>query len=188
MDKTAYNRVKLARSSERPTGLDYINHLFEGFFELHGDRRFGDDPAVVGGIACLQGLPVTVIAIEKGHTAKERAARNFGAPNPEGFACMMYCEAAANDSEEAEQITKEQYFNEYGWTDEMWEMRSTIFEMLREHPVFDFYKGISDKMFDTLDNPSKDAYHNGASWTQTRENILNTVQSEVDAANSALES
>lgn len=111
-----------------------------------------------------------------------------GAPNPEGFACMMYCEAAANDSDEAEQITKEQYFNEYGWTDEMWEMRSTIFEMLREHPVFDFYKGISDKMFDTLDNPSKDSYHNGASWTQTRENILNTVQSEVDAANSALES
>lgn len=85
VDKTAYNRVKLARSSERPTGLDYINHLFEGFFELHGDRRFGDDPAVVGGIACLQGLPVTVIAIEKGHTAKERAARNFGAPNPEGY-------------------------------------------------------------------------------------------------------
>lgn len=109
-----------------------------------------------------------------------------GAPNPEGFACMMYCEAAANDSEEAEQITKDQYFNEYGWTDDMWEMRNTIFEMLREHPVFDFQSGVSDALFDALDNPSKDSYHNGASWTQTRENILNSVQSEVDKANSSL--
>lgn len=109
-----------------------------------------------------------------------------GAPNPEGFACLMYCEAAANDSEEAEQITKEQYFNEYGWTEEMWEMRNTIFKMLREHPVFDFQKGISDALFDALDNPVKDSYHNGASWVQTRESIYGGVQSEVDAANSAL--
>ncbi|MBD5105105.1 MAG: carbohydrate ABC transporter substrate-binding protein [Ruminococcaceae bacterium] len=111
-----------------------------------------------------------------------------GAPNPEGFACMMYCEAAANDSEEAEQITKEQYFNEYGWTEDMWEMRNTIYDMLDEHPVFDFSSGISEALFDALDNPTKDAYHNGASWTQTRETILGSVQSEVDKANSALES
>ncbi|MCM1055116.1 MAG: ABC transporter substrate-binding protein [Bacteroides sp.] len=109
-----------------------------------------------------------------------------GAPNPEGFACLMYCEAAANDSEEAEAITKEQYFNEYGWTDSMWEMRNTIFEMVREHPVFDFQNGVSEAMFDAIDNPTKDAYHNGASWTATRENILNTVQAEVDLANEAL--
>src|SRR5699024_6923796 len=51
----------------------------------HGDRRFGDDPAVVGGLARLGGMPVTVIAIEKGHTAKERSYRNFGAPHPEGY-------------------------------------------------------------------------------------------------------
>ncbi len=85
MSGTPYDRVKLARSSERPTGLDYIQNIFRDFIELHGDRRYGDDPAVVGGVARLGGLPVTVVAIEKGHTAKERAARNFGAPHPEGY-------------------------------------------------------------------------------------------------------
>jgi len=85
MNQTPYNRVKLARDNKRPTGLDYIRNIFKGFIELHGDRRFGDDPAIVGGIARLEGSPVTVIAIEKGHTAKERARRNFGAPGPEGY-------------------------------------------------------------------------------------------------------
>lgn len=85
MSETPYKRVKLARDNQRPTGLDYIRHIFHGFIELHGDRRFGDDPAIVGGIAKLGGTPVTVIAIEKGHTAKERAHRNFGAPHPEGY-------------------------------------------------------------------------------------------------------
>lgn len=85
MSGTAYARVKLARENSRPTGSDYIKHIFRGFIELHGDRRYADDPAIVGGIARLNGMPVTVIATEKGHTAKERAARNFGAPNPEGY-------------------------------------------------------------------------------------------------------
>ncbi len=85
MSEAAYERVKLARENNRPTGLDYIEHIFEGFIELHGDRRYGDDPAIVGGIAELSGMPVTVIAIEKGHTAKERTYRNFGAPHPEGY-------------------------------------------------------------------------------------------------------
>lgn len=110
-----------------------------------------------------------------------------GAPNPEGFACMMYCEAAANDSEEAEEITKDQYMNEYGWTQEMWDMRTTIYDLLEEHPVFDFSNGVSDALFDYLDNPSKDSYHNGASWTQTRDNIYDSVQKEVNDANNALE-
>lgn len=85
MSKAAYERVKLARDSNRPTGLDYIKNIFKGFIEFHGDRRYADDPAIVGGIAKLAGSPVTVIAIEKGHTAKERTYRNFGAPNPEGY-------------------------------------------------------------------------------------------------------
>ena len=85
MSQVPYAIVKLARSSERPTGLDYINNIFKDFIELHGDRRFGDDQAIVGGIAKLNEMPVTVIAIEKGHTAKERTQRNFGAPNPEGY-------------------------------------------------------------------------------------------------------
>ena len=85
MTQIPYERVKTARGNDRPTGLDYIHHLFRGFIELHGDRRFGDDAAVVGGLARLDGEPVTVIAIEKGHSAKERLARTFGAPHPEGY-------------------------------------------------------------------------------------------------------
>ncbi|MBQ7131747.1 MAG: acetyl-CoA carboxylase carboxyltransferase subunit alpha [Oscillospiraceae bacterium] len=80
-----YDKVKLARNIKRPTGLDYINNIFENFFELHGDRRYADDRAIVGGVAYLDEIPVTVIAIEKGHSTKERAMRNFGAPHPEGY-------------------------------------------------------------------------------------------------------
>lgn len=85
MSEVAYERVKLARDKDRPTGLDYIRNIFKGFIEFHGDRCYADDPAIVGGIARLDGEPITVIAIEKGHTAKERTYRNFGAPNPEGY-------------------------------------------------------------------------------------------------------
>ena len=85
MSQVPYAVVKLARDNRRPTGLDYIQNIFTDFLELYGDRRYGDDPAIVGGIAYLGELPVTVIAIEKGHTAKERAYRNFGAPHPEGY-------------------------------------------------------------------------------------------------------
>ena len=85
MNQVPYAVVKLARDSQRPTGLDYIQNIFEDFIELHGDRRYADDPAVVAGIARLKDMNVTVIAIEKGHTAKQRSCRNFGAPHPEGY-------------------------------------------------------------------------------------------------------
>lgn len=85
MSSTAYERVKLARSNARPTGTDYIKNIFEDFMELHGDRCYADDPAMVGGTARLNGVPVTVIAMEKGHTIRERSYRNFGAPHPEGY-------------------------------------------------------------------------------------------------------
>lgn len=85
MNQVPYAVVKLARDSQRPTGLDYIQNIFQDFIELHGDRRYGDDPAIVGGIAWLKETPVTVIAIEKGQTAKQRSLRNFGAPHPEGY-------------------------------------------------------------------------------------------------------
>lgn len=84
MKQTPYERVKIARGN-RPTGIDYLTRVFDCFTELHGDRRYGDDPAVVGGLAFLKGIPVTVIAIERGHTVKERAFRNFGSPHPEGY-------------------------------------------------------------------------------------------------------
>lgn len=93
MSQVPYAIVKMARDSARPTGLDYINHIFQGFVELHGDRRFGDDPAIVGGIAMLGDVPVTVIAIEKGHTARERSQRSFGAPHPEGCASILWKDA-----------------------------------------------------------------------------------------------
>ncbi|MGM9974337.1 MAG: acetyl-CoA carboxylase carboxyltransferase subunit alpha [Clostridiaceae bacterium] len=82
---TAYDKVKLARSAERKTGVSYIKEIFQDFIELHGDRRFGDDPAIVGGIATLDNLPVTVIAIEKGVNTKDKVRRNFGSANPEGY-------------------------------------------------------------------------------------------------------
>jgi len=82
---SAYERVRTARDNKRPTGMDYIRNVFPGFIEMHGDRRFGDDPAIVGGIASLNGTSVTVIAIEKGHTVRERSFRTSGAPSPEGY-------------------------------------------------------------------------------------------------------
>lgn len=82
---TAYDKVKAARAAGRRTAVDYISGIFDSFIELHGDRRFGDDRAVLAGIASLGGLPVTVIGIEKGHDAKERALRNCGAVHPEGY-------------------------------------------------------------------------------------------------------
>ena len=85
MSIKAYDTVKLARANKRPTGLDYIHNLCGDFFELHGDRCYADDGAIVGGIGHFRGIPVTMIAIEKGHSAKERTARSFGAPHPEGY-------------------------------------------------------------------------------------------------------
>ena len=81
----AYDRVKIARSSSRPTALSYINNIFTSFIEFHGDRRAKDDEAIVAGIAMLGDMSVTVIGIEKGRTAAERTMRNFGSASPEGY-------------------------------------------------------------------------------------------------------
>ncbi|MFS0645584.1 acetyl-CoA carboxylase carboxyl transferase subunit alpha [Siminovitchia sp. 179-K 8D1 HS] len=80
-----WDRVQLARHSARPTTLDYIGELFTDFFELHGDRLYGDDEAIVGGIAKYKGLPVTVIGHQRGRDTKENIRRNFGMPHPEGY-------------------------------------------------------------------------------------------------------
>lgn len=81
----AYDKVQLARGKGRATGSSYIENIFTDFIELHGDRRFADDSAIIGGIARLGGKPVTVIAMEKGKDTKERIRRNFGSPYPEGY-------------------------------------------------------------------------------------------------------
>jgi acetyl-CoA carboxylase carboxyl transferase subunit alpha len=82
---TAYERVKKAREAGRPTAKSYIENVFTDFMHMHGDRRFGDDKAMVAGIARLGGMPVTVIATEKGSTTKEKIAHNFGCAHPEGY-------------------------------------------------------------------------------------------------------
>jgi acetyl-CoA carboxylase carboxyl transferase subunit alpha len=78
-------RVKLARHPKRPHSLDYIERMFEGFYELHGDRLFGDDGAMVTGLAHLDGQPVAIVAQQKGRDLEENQLRNYGLPHPEGY-------------------------------------------------------------------------------------------------------
>lgn len=78
-------RVQLARHPDRPYTLDFVERLFEDFVELHGDRRFADDPAIVCGSARFHGLPVIVVGHQKGRDTKQRSYRNFGMPKPEGY-------------------------------------------------------------------------------------------------------
>jgi len=82
---TAFQRVQLARHHERPYTLDFVERLFEDFQELHGDRRFADDPAIICGLAHFHGLPVVVVGHQKGRDTKQRRYRNFGMPKPEGY-------------------------------------------------------------------------------------------------------
>lgn len=82
---SAWERVQRARAQDRPGAMDYIREIFKDFLELHGDRHFADDGAVVGGIGYFDGCPVTVIGQQKGKTTKENITRNFGMPSPEGY-------------------------------------------------------------------------------------------------------
>jgi acetyl-CoA carboxylase carboxyl transferase subunit alpha len=82
---TPWQRTQLARHPRRPHTRDYCRLLFEDFIELHGDRLYGDDPAVVGGLARFEGRSVVVIGHEKGRETREKIARNFGMPHPEGY-------------------------------------------------------------------------------------------------------
>ena len=84
-DLTRWQRVQIARHPDRPYTLDYATHVFDEFTELHGDRTFRDDPAIVGGTALLNGQPVMVIGHQKGRDTKTNLHRNFGMPNPEGY-------------------------------------------------------------------------------------------------------
>lgn len=84
-EKSSYEKVKAARSNDRPMGGFYIRNMIDDFIELHGDRRFGDDGAIVSGVGYLDGTPVTVIAMERGDSIEERMRRNFGCPSPEGY-------------------------------------------------------------------------------------------------------
>lgn len=82
---TPMDKLMLSRMIERPTALDYIERIFDGFIEFHGDRYFGDDACIIGGIGKLNGMPCTIIGQQKGRNTKENIKRNFGMPNPEGY-------------------------------------------------------------------------------------------------------
>ncbi|NDI36313.1 acetyl-CoA carboxylase carboxyl transferase subunit alpha [Chengkuizengella sediminis] len=82
---TVSQKIQIARHPMRPTTLDYVQHIFDDFIELHGDRSYGDDLAIVGGIAKLNGQSVTIVGHQKGKDTKDNIARNFGMPHPEGF-------------------------------------------------------------------------------------------------------
>ncbi len=84
-DLAPMERVLLSRHAGRPFTLDYVQHLFTDWIELHGDRRFGDDSAIVGGFARFQGRSIVVVGHQRGRTTKENVKRNFGMPNPEGY-------------------------------------------------------------------------------------------------------
>ena len=84
-ERSAWDRVRISRAQDRPRAMDYIDAIFDDFTELHGDRAYGDDPAIVGGLAFFHGLPVTVIAEQKGRDTKDNLKRNFGMPKPEGY-------------------------------------------------------------------------------------------------------
>ncbi|MDP9037322.1 MAG: acetyl-CoA carboxylase carboxyltransferase subunit alpha [Myxococcota bacterium] len=91
-DLTPWQKVQLSRHPNRPYTLDYVERLFEDFVELHGDRRFGDDPAIVAGMARFQGRSIILIGHQKGRSTREKVTRNFGQANPEGYrkALRMY--------------------------------------------------------------------------------------------------
>ena len=82
---SAWDHVQLSRHEKRPYTLDYVKRIFSSFRQIYGDRRFADDPAVVGGLAVLEGQPVMVIGQQKGRTTRERLERNYGMPKPEGY-------------------------------------------------------------------------------------------------------
>lgn len=84
-ESSVKQKIQIARFPVRPTTLDYIQSIFTDFIELHGDRLFADDLAIVGGLAKLNGIPVTVVGHQKGKDTKDNIARNFGMPHPEGF-------------------------------------------------------------------------------------------------------
>lgn len=81
----AIELVRMARNPARPQTLDYLDLLFHDFFEIHGDRRYGDDSAIVAGLARFNGRPVAIVGHQRGHSTAERLARNFGKPHPEGY-------------------------------------------------------------------------------------------------------
>lgn len=109
-----------------------------------------------------------------------------GAKNPEGVGAYLNCCMASRDSEVAKEIGRKQAFEEYGWTEEQFEMLEKVRELTNENPVIELYNAVNDMVAGYINNPMKEGYNSGASWTQTREQIRSAVQSELDAANAKM--
>lgn len=111
-----------------------------------------------------------------------------GAANPQGVAAYLTCEMASRDSEVAKEIGKRQAFEEYGWTQEQWDMLETVNDLTAEHPSFEMYNAVTQTIADYINNPMKEGYNSGASWIQTRDAIVGAVQMELDSVNDKLKS
>lgn len=109
-----------------------------------------------------------------------------GAANPEGTAAYLNCVMTCRDNEKAIQIEHDQIFEDYGWTQEMYDMLLKTRELTEQHPVFEYYKAVNDNVYDIILNPSKESYNQGTPWAQTVEEIKYAVQTELDAANEKL--
>ncbi len=109
-----------------------------------------------------------------------------GAKNPEGVGAYLNCAMANRDSEVAKEIGKRQAFEEHGWTQEQYDMYELVRDMTNEHPVFEFYNAVTESVAEMINNPMKEGYNSGVSWTQTKETIRGAVQSYLDDANATL--
>lgn len=109
-----------------------------------------------------------------------------GAKNPEGVAGYLNCAMASRDSEIAKEIGKRQAFDEYGWTQEQWDMFNRVVDMTAEHPVIEMYNAVTPTIADYINNPMKEGYNSGASWIQSRDAIRGPVQMELDSVNQKL--
>lgn len=109
-----------------------------------------------------------------------------GAPNPEGVGAYLECVMQCRDSEVAKKIEQEQKFEDFMWTQELFDMLEVIRDMTDEHPVFEFYTAVNDNVNDLINNPMKEGYNNEVPWSQTKESIKMAVQKELDTVNNKL--
>lgn len=107
-----------------------------------------------------------------------------GAPNPEGVAAFLNCRRLATEDPTTKEIAKQQYHEDYGWTDEMWDMLQTAQRLTAENPVIDYYTGVSDRLYEMLNNPCKESFNAGVSWGQTCDSIYSAVDAEIEKFNS----
>ena len=165
------------------TDMGYLPPFTGGEVDENGNAQIGDmeNLMFVPMPRCPKADEYYLPSIISGYTICK------GAQNPEGVGAYLECVMECRDSEVAKQIEYEQLFEDYKWTEEMYNMLQRTKEMTEEHPVFEFYTAVTPMVNDLINNPMKDCYNHGEpSWAQTKETIRNKVQSELDQVNSKL--